>query len=676
MVDKKKPKLQRVATESPNFQKELLQRLKHAAPEAFTDGKLDIEALRSLLGETVETAPERFTFTWPGKRDAIAMLQAPTRATLVPDRVASVDFDTAQHVFVEGENLEVLKILYRSYFGRVKLIYIDPPYNTGEDFVYPDNFADPLDHYLRLTGQMSVEGVYASTQTERGGRFHSSWLSTMYPRLSLARQLLKENGVILVSIDDHEVANLRRLMDEVFGEENFIGQMVWEKSRKNDAKLISAGHEYVLIYSKSVATLKAEKIVWREEKPGAKEIWDEYVRLRAAHGSDDKKIEADLSAWYSKLPKGHPSKKWARYKRVDKYGPWRDRDISWPGGDGPTYDVIHPKTGVACKVPERGWCYGNPSEMQRQIKLGLVEFRDDHTEPPFLKAHIKPVPEELLDDEASDTDEEAAESEEEFATQVRGTYFYKQSQVAVKYLRKLMGAKVFDNPKDHDELARLFKYMCGSEERPIILDFFAGSASSAEAVIRLAANGNPGIRFVAVQMAQVNEEKNKTGKAAIKAGYGTIADISRDRIRRVLKLNDFRGKQGFRAFKIAASHITAWKGVDEKTPEGLSKQLEAFQDTLVQGWKPEDVVWEAALREGYSLTANLEVFAGTKGGTFWRVTDTEKGQGFTVSLEDALSFDAIRALDLTKNDLFICRATALDDSLAANLALQCRLKVL
>jgi adenine-specific DNA-methyltransferase len=667
-------KLERLASESPDQRQELLQRLKDAAPEAFAEGKFDFDTLKTLLGEAVETGPERFTFNWAGKRDAMAMLQAPTRATLIPDTGASVDFDTAQHVFIEGENLEVLKVLYRSYHGRVKLIYIDPPYNTGEDFVYPDNFNDPLDHYMRLTGQKSDEGDYASTKTDKAGRFHSSWLSMMYPRLSLARQLLKENGLILVSIDDHEAVNLRRLMDEVFGEENFIGQMIWEKGRKNDAKLLSAGHEYVLIFAKSLATLKAEKTVWREEKPGAKEIWEEYLRLRAIHGEDDRKIEGDLADWYKSLPKSHPSKKWARYKRVDKNGPWRDRDISWPGGDGPDYDVPHPKTGIACKVPEAGWRYSDPDEMQRQIKLGLVEFRDDHTEPPFRKAHIKPIPEELADEDAEVTDEE--EGEEEFASQVRSTYFYKQSQVSVKYLRKLMGAKVFDNPKDHEELARLFKYVCGSEGNPLVLDFFAGSASSAEAVIRLAANGNPGMRFVTVQMAQACDPKDKTGKAALKAGYKSIADIARDRVRRVLKLDAFKGKQGFRAFSIAPSHITPWKGVDEKTPEGLAKQLEVFQDTLVQGWKPEGVVWEAAIREGYSLTAKLEPFTGAKGGNFWRVTDTEKNQSFTISLDETLTLEAVRALDLKKEDLFICRAIALTDTLAANLALQCRLKVL
>jgi adenine-specific DNA-methyltransferase len=247
--------------QSPYLRADLRARLRELVPEAFAEGKLDADKLKALLGENGDTGPERYSFSWNGKRDAIAMLQLPTRATLVPDRDNSVNFDEAQHVFIEGENLEVLKVLYRSYFGRVKMIYIDPPYNTGNDFIYPDDFADPLDHYLRITGQKNGNGDYTTSQVDRNGRIHSAWLSMMYPRLVLARQFLTEDGVIFISIDDHEAMNLRRLADETFGEENFIAQMVWEKGRKNDAKLFSAGHEYVLIYAKSLSTIKERKTV-------------------------------------------------------------------------------------------------------------------------------------------------------------------------------------------------------------------------------------------------------------------------------------------------------------------------------------------------------------------------------------------------------------------------------
>ena len=671
----------RIDSTSPDQRKELIARLKDVAPEVFTDGAVNLDRLAELVGLPVDNGPERYGLTWPGKRAAIAMLQAPTAATLSPDVGESVNFDTAAHVFIEGENLEVLKLLYKSYFGQVKLIYIDPPYNTGNDFIYHDDFADPLSAYLRQTGQMTETGDMTTSAPEKAGRFHSNWLSMMYPRLSMARQMLKEEGVILISINDAEAANLRLLCDDVFGAENFIAQMVWEKGRKNDAKLLSVGHEYVFVYARSLLALKEAKTIWREEKPGAREIWDEYVRLRAAHGEGertDKVIEQELQAWFSELPKSHPSKKWSRYKRVDANGPWRDRDISWPGGDGPRYDVPHPETKQPCKVPERGWIYSKPEEMQRQIDLGLVEFRADHTEPPFRKYHIKPVSYELLDDEEAEfDDDEAGDEVEELATQVRGTVFYKQSQVSVKYLRTLMGAKVFDNPKDHDELTKLFRYMATNDDQPIIMDFFAGSGSSGEAAIRLAANGIAGARYIGVQLPEAVNPKERTGKAALAKGWETITQVTRERLRRVLALPEIAASnQGFRAFRLGGSNIRRWTGVEDKTAEGYIKQMEAFADTLVPGWKAEDVIWEVALREGYPLTASFSPVGEASPPKFWRVNDAVSGRAFTICLADHIDLAAVKPLGLTKDDLFVCRDTALDDTIAANLALQCRLKVL
>lgn len=665
---------------SPDQRDELIARLRGVAPEAFVDGAISLDRLAELVGLPVDNGPERYGLTWPGKRAAIAMLQAPSAATLAPDHAESVQFDTAAHAFIEGENLEVLKLLYKSYFGRVKLIYIDPPYNTQNDFIYHDDFADPLSAYLRQTGQMTESGDMTTSAPEKAGRFHSNWLSMMYPRLSMARQMLKEEGIILVSINDAEAANLRLLCDDVFGAENFIAQMVWEKGRKNDAKLLSTGHEYVFVYARSLLALKEAKTVWREEKPGAREIWDEYVRLRAVHGDGaqaDKLIEQDLTVWFGDLPKSHPSKKWSRYKRVDANGPWRDRDISWPGGDGPRYDVPHPETKLPCKVPEAGWRYSDPKEMQRQIDLGLVEFRADHTEPPFRKAHIRPVAAELsIDDDSEEQTDDEAESEE-LATQVRGTYFYKQSQVSVKYLRDLMGAKVFDNPKDHEELAKLFRYVASSDDQPIIMDFFAGSGSSGEAVIRLAANGMAGAHYIGVQLPEAVNAKERTGKAALAKGWETITQVTRERLRRVLALPDIAASdQGFRAFRLGASNTRRWTGVEDKTPEGYIKQMEAFADTLIPGWKAEDVIWEVALREGYPLTASIAAIGEASPPKFWRVSDTDSGRAFTICLADHIDLEAVKPLGLAPNDLFVCRDTALDDTVAANLALQCRLKVL
>jgi adenine-specific DNA-methyltransferase len=427
-----------------------------------------------------------------------------------------------------------------------------------------------------------------------------------------------------------------------------------------------------------LAALKVTKTVWREEKPGAREIWDEYLHLRGKHGDNDKTIETHLQLWYAALPKGHPSKKWSRYKRVDSNGPWRDRDISWPGGDGPRYDVQHPVTKQPCKVPERGWIYSKPEEMQKQIDLGLVEFRADHTEPPFRKFHIKPIDYELLDNEDTDFDDDEGEAEnDELATQVRGTHFYKQSQVSVKYLRKLMGAKVFDNPKDHDELAALFRYVASNDERPIIMDFFAGSGSSAEAVIRLAANGMPNAQFIAVQLPEEVNPKERTGKAALAAGWKTITDVTRERLRRVMKSDDVKASaQGFRAFRLTTTNIRRWAGTKDMTPEGYIEQMEAFADTLLSGWKAEDVIWEVAVREGFPLTATITPSGNAAPKGSWRVGDPDTDRAFTICLADHIDLEAVKLLGLVKSDLFVCRDTALDDTVAANLALQCKLKVL
>jgi len=348
-------------TRSADLLVENIERLKALFPEVVTEGAdgpaINADVLKALVGDqTVTDAEEKYGLNWHGKRRARQLALTPSTGTLRPCPKDSVDWDTTQNLMIEGDNLEVLKLLQKSYAGKVKLMYIDPPYNTGKDFVYPDNFQDNIKNYLELTGQVEG-GQKISSNTEASGRFHTDWLNMMYPRLKLARNVLREDGVLLISIDDHEIENLRRVCSEIFGEENFIACMTWEKSRKNDAKLISVGHEYIVMYAKSLSRLKELKTTWREEKPGAREIWDTYISLRAKHGDNDGSIERDLQVWFSSLPKSHPSKKWSRYKHIDKHGPWRDDNISWPGGGGPTYDVIHPITRKPCKVPERGWIY-------------------------------------------------------------------------------------------------------------------------------------------------------------------------------------------------------------------------------------------------------------------------------------------------------------------------------
>ncbi len=249
-------RIEHVAATSGDVLEAQIAKLRSLFPDVFIEGKIDFDKLRVTLGAAAESGPGRFHFSWAGKDDAVSLLQTPSRGTLIPCPDESINFDTSGNAFIEGDNLEVLKLLFKPYFGRVKLIYIDPPYNTGQDFVYPDNYADPLKTYLQLTGQADSEGNLLTSNPETGGRYHSSWLSMMYPRLFLARQLLKEDGLICVSIDDHEVHHLRMLMNEVFGEENFIATVIWQKvfAPKNTAMHFSEDHDYIVIYARDAET--------------------------------------------------------------------------------------------------------------------------------------------------------------------------------------------------------------------------------------------------------------------------------------------------------------------------------------------------------------------------------------------------------------------------------------
>lgn len=614
MVSDKKMTVQEAADKgllSQDIAAEKRAALKQIFPEVFSENGIDFEHLRRVLGDWAEPGKERFGLTWPGKAECMKVIQAPGTGTLKPVHGESVNFDETENVFIEGDNLEVLKLMQKAYFGKIKMIYIDPPYNTGNEFIYPDKFSETLETYLKYTGQIDGNGSKFSTNTEENGRYHSNWLNMMYPRLYLARNLLREDGVILISIDDHEAGNLNKICNEIFGEENFIAQIVWEKTRKNDAKLFSVGHEYLFVYARSLQFLKDEKTVWRESKPGAKEITEHYGLLRKQYGDNHGAVQTALRQWYSELAEKHPSKKLSRYKWVDKHGPWRDRDISWPGGGGPRYDVIHPVTKKPCRVPERGWGFADPQSMQRQIDLKLVVFRDDHTEPPFRKAHLIPLADELDDNGVLQNGN--GEEENNVGLQVMPSVIYKQSQVAVKYLRKIMGGKIFDNPKDHEVLGRFIRYCGGSDKNFTFLDFFAGAASSAEAVLQMNHEDNGARKVICIQL----PEPCKEGTAAFEAGYETIAKVSKERIHRAAKkITDERegnlnfngeGKLdlGFRVFKLAYSNFRIWDGDIEKA-DTLEEQLEAHVGHVDSESGPEDILYELLLKAGYELTTKVE----------------------------------------------------------------------
>jgi adenine-specific DNA-methyltransferase len=464
-------------------------------------------------------------------------------------------------LLVNSENFQALNLLQARYRERVKCIYIDPPYNTGSgDFIYKDSYQ------------------------------HSSWLSMMEHRLRLGREALADNGVIFVSIDDHEVDKLRLLMNKVFGGENFIAELVWEKGRKNDAKLFSVGHEYMLVYANSLATLREHGVVWREPKPGAQEIWEEYSRLHEKHGADHEAVQTALREWYRQLPNHHPSKALSRYKHVDEHGPWRDRDISWPGGGGPRYKVIHPVTKQECKIPERGWGIANAEAMQEQIRLGLMVFREDHTKPPIRKAHLRPIAAELSEDTEDPVENGERNSNGEnsesaaVGMQVMPSVIYKQSQVAVKKLRHILGAKNFNNPKDYEVLSRLIGYCTSATTNDVVLDFFAGSGTTGHAVI----DSNPTIKS-----AKTNRRRY------LLAEMGEYFDsVLKPRILKVIYSKDW--KDGRPVSRKGTSHVFKYMTLEsyEDTLNNLSLRRTNVQDDLIES--------DPALREEYTLSYVLD----------------------------------------------------------------------
>lgn len=337
----------------------------NAVTEVLRDGKteraIDFDMLRQELSDSiVEGREERYQFTWPDKRKAVLAANAPITSTLRPVVEDSVGKDgtpggfDSENLYIEGDNLEVLKLLQETYLGKVKMIYIDPPYNTGNDFVYEDDFAQSAAEYLAGSGQYDEAGNRMVTNTESNGRFHTDWLNMIYPRLKLAKGLLREDGVIFISIDENEVSTLKLICDEIFGESNFVAELIWSAGRKNDSKYISVSHEYVLCYFRDMQYIRENRILWREKKQGLDAIYDEYSSLKKQYGSDFEKIARALKDWYKGLPDNHPAKDHSHYNQVDDKGLFFASDISWPGGGGPKYSVLHPITGRPVKIPSRG----------------------------------------------------------------------------------------------------------------------------------------------------------------------------------------------------------------------------------------------------------------------------------------------------------------------------------
>lgn len=624
---------QPVAKTTPSLTDEQLEALRALIPQAFTEGRIDLEMLRASLGDIVDDRPERYSFSWAGKWDAIRLLQAPSRATLIPARDESLDFDATQNLFIEGDNLEVLKLLYKPYFGRVKMIYIDPPYNTGNDFVYPDNFADPLDTYLQLTGQKDSAGNLLTSNPETGGRYHSAWLSMMYPRLFLARQLLREDGVIFVNIDDHEVHTLRLIMNEIFGEENFVADIVVVNNLKgrSDKRYVATAHERLLMYARDAfeergLALTEELLAeYSEEDEGGKY---RLLGLRKRGGADTRERRPKLYYPIFVNPTNgnvslEESKGWIKVLPSKSDGV----DGCWRWGPKKVQDNLD-------------ILIGRPVGSNGKFDV----FEKDYLETDGTIKRMKPKSVLFGSDFSTDG--------------------------ATKAFRELMGSTGFKNPKPVPFIKDLTSY--ATEEEEIILDFFAGSCSTAQAVLELNREDGGNRRFVMVQLPEPTGNKQ----------FPTIAEIGKERIRRVVaRMKKEREGQlaldkpedlGFRVFKLSTSNYRQWEG-EQPGVAAYARQAELFTDPLVEGWQPENVLYEVALKEGYGLNVQVGETA-VKG--VQRVTDSDKGQFFYLTLAGKIALKDLRPLDLKKDNLFICRDAALDDEAAANLALQCRLKTI
>ena len=342
---------------TPDLVNENIQRLAALFPNCITEtanGKaIDFDLLKQELNhQVVEGTKERYRLEWPGKREAIVTANLPTTKTLRPVRTDSVDFDNTENLYLEGDNLEVLKLLQESYLGKVKMIYIDPPYNTGKDFVYKDNFTQEEQEYLIEAGLKDDLGQRLKTNPETDGKYHSKWLSMLYPRLKLARNLLTQDGIVAISIDEKEVHNLRKLADEILGEKNFAGEIIWKNSSKNDQDYISIQHEYILCYVKDKETNKGN---WIEKKEGLDEIYKAFDLFKSKHGEDWEAIHKEAMEWYKQFPESNPIKSSKHYNWMDKKGVYFASDISGPNHGQYVYDVIHPMTGKICKPPASGW---------------------------------------------------------------------------------------------------------------------------------------------------------------------------------------------------------------------------------------------------------------------------------------------------------------------------------
>lgn len=589
-------------------EQEKLNALKQVLPEVFAEGKVDWEKLKATLGEDINFSNERYVLNWAGKSEAFKVLQTPTTKTLVPAKDESINFDDTEHIFIEGENLEVLKVLQKSYFGKVKMIYIDPPYNTGNDsFIYPDKFSETKADYEKRVGDKDEEGYMTKDgmfkkNSKENGQYHSNWLNMMMPRLYLAKNLLKQDGVIFVSIDDNEVHNLRLLMNEIFGEENFVASVIWEKkfAPSNDAKWLSDNHDYVLIYSKS-------KIDWRPNLL--------------------KRNEKALSRY--KNPDNDSRGRWVSGDMTVKtYNANYDFEITTPSGR-----VVSPPDGIC-------WRFSS-EKIEELISDNRVWFGKDGGNMPRLKRFLTEVKDGVT------------------PMTIWKHKDVGHNQEAFQEVRKLFeGQQFFSTPKPIRLINQILKI--GSKNDDIIIDFFSGSGTTAQAVLELNFKDGGNRKCINVQLAEKADEKSD----AYKAGYKTIADISKERIRRAgkkvkeeidseitkskseikrlegelptvetktgienlkAKIEQLKNQDlGFKVLKLADSNFKQWQQIAGKDKQALEEQMKLFVDPVAKNATTENMVYELLLKSGKDLNSTIShVSTGSTAEGFYAINETE-----------------------------------------------------
>mgnify|MGYP004728557493 CR=1 FL=1 len=616
----------------------------------------------------VDSNEERYQFTWPDKKKSVLLANAPINKTLRPVRedetvptgadsegkpycsTGSVDFDTTENLYIEGDNLEVLKLLQETYLGKVKMIYIDPPYNTGNDFVYEDDFAQSTDEYLANSGQYDEDGNRMVQNTESNGRFHTDWLNMIYPRLKLAKDLLTDDGVIFISIDDNEIDNLTRCCSEIYGESNLVATfVVASNSAKNNSKFVSVTHEYLLCVAKNK---EATPVGWAVAKTNS----DSFIKvsqqlLKSGKSMDE--IHSELLALV-KYPKYY---EFDHYTYVDKRGPFRASDLTAPGSKA-KYDIIHPVTKKPCKTGARGWAYSE-SEMQKLIDNDYILFGSTEDVMPQLKNY-------LFDNEKS----------------LPKSVLFFDSQSSTKWMKAQNFG--FDFPKSIDFIKFVLSMYPQTECE--ILDFFSGSATTAHAVMQLNAEDGGHRKFIMVQLPEVTDEKSE----ARKAGYKTICEIGKERIRRAGQkiLKEFSDRVesgelsleskndnsslltpnssldiGFRVLKCDTSNM---KEVYYNPAEYEASLFSRLEDNIKEDRTPEDLLFQVMLDLGILLSSKIQVRSEEVGMRSYSYFDVEDGY-LIACFDKSIDEEVITAIAKQKPYYFVMRDSSMaNDSVATN----------